>query len=344
MYANPSSLDTVALTACLRASAGEERDRQVDFLRYLDPFDAREAWREAGYGSLWQFCLSELALREGAAGRRIGAMRVLREFPGLEAPLRDGRLSLTTAVTLRPVLTRENLDEMVARAAYKTDEETRYLVATLQPRRAPKEGIRKLSGAAPRLPAPGEAPAVEPEPLALTPLEQPPSRPSLDPVSAGEWSARLTIDRAFEEELETLKCLLSHKIPDGNLTAVLREAVRCAIEKHGKRRGAVKPERQRKSAAPSPPRPGKRQPITRGQARRLRARRRPVHLRLSRRPPLREPLAAGARPRPASRPRRTVHGRELAPPLQGPQHPARGGDVRPRAHGPVPAAARNPHG
>ncbi|HSB20724.1 MAG TPA: HNH endonuclease [Anaeromyxobacteraceae bacterium] len=264
MHANPSSLNTQALAACLRASAGEERDRQVDFLRYLDPFDSREAWREAGYGSLWQYCLSELALREGAAGRRIGAMRVLRQFPDLEASLRDGRLSLTTAVTLRPVLTRENLDEMVARAAFKTDEETRHLVATLQPRQAPKEGIRKLSGPAPRLPAPapgGAARVDHPEPLALTLPERPPSRPSLDPVSADEWSARLTIDRGFKEELETLKCLLSHKIPDGNLAAVLREAVRCAIEKHGKRRGAVKPEHHRKPATPEPPRPGKRQPI-----------------------------------------------------------------------------------
>ncbi len=104
MHANPASLDSTILTACLRATAGEERDRQVDFLRYLDAFDAREAYREAGFGSLWLFCLRELALREGAAGRRIGAMRVLRAFPRLEAPLRDGRLSLTTAVTLRPVL------------------------------------------------------------------------------------------------------------------------------------------------------------------------------------------------------------------------------------------------
>jgi len=266
MHANPSSLDTQALAACLRASAGEERERQVDFLRYLDPFDAREAWREAGHGSLWKFCLSELALREGAAGRRIAAMRVLREFPGLEAPLRDGRLSLTTAVTLRPVLTREKLDEMVARAAYKTDEETRYLVATLQPRPAPKEGIRKLPGPAPGLPVPapasGEAPAVvHSEPLALTPPERPPSRPSLEPVAADQWSVRLTIDGAFREDLETLKCLLSHKVPDGNLAAVLREAVRCAIEKHGKRRGAVKPARQRKPATPRSPRPGERQPI-----------------------------------------------------------------------------------
>src|SRR5512147_306612 len=152
MHANPAALDSTTLAACLRATASEERDRQVDFLRYLDAFDAKEAYREAGYGSLWEFCTKDLALREGAAGRRIGAMRVLRAFPRLEAPLRDGRLSLTTAVTLRPVLGEENLDELVARAAYRTDEETRHLVAALQPRPAPRDGIRKL-------PEPGAAAA-----------------------------------------------------------------------------------------------------------------------------------------------------------------------------------------
>ncbi len=204
MHANPSSLDTQALATCLRASAGEERDRQVDFLRYLDPFDA-----------------------------------------------------------------------------YKTDEETKHLVAALQPRRAPKEGIRKLPEpaarlSAPRAPAasgdrveapraeteaPPDAPAVEPEPFALAPPVRFPSRPSLEPISADQWSLRATIDGAFKEELETLACLLSHKIRDGNLAAVLREAVRCAIEKHGKRRGAVKPARTRKPAAPKPRRPGEREPI-----------------------------------------------------------------------------------
>jgi len=158
MHKDPSSLDTRTLAACLRASAGEERDRQVDFLLYLVPFDSREAWREAGYGSLWAFCLGELHLREGAAGRRIGAMRVLRDFPGLEAPLRDGRLSLTTAVTLRPLLTRENLEEMVTRAANKTDEETRELVASLMPRPVPRGGIRRLPEPAPRLTDPAKEP------------------------------------------------------------------------------------------------------------------------------------------------------------------------------------------
>ncbi len=54
MHANPASLDSPTLAACLRAAAGEERDRRVDFLRYLDAFDAREAFREVGFGSLWE--------------------------------------------------------------------------------------------------------------------------------------------------------------------------------------------------------------------------------------------------------------------------------------------------
>jgi len=38
--------------------------------------------------------------------------------------------------------------------------------------------------------------------------------------------------------------LLSHKVPKGDLAAVLHEAIRCGIEKHGKRKGAVRPARK----------------------------------------------------------------------------------------------------
>jgi 5-methylcytosine-specific restriction endonuclease McrA len=60
-------------------------------------------------------------------------------------------------------------------------------------------------------------------------------------VTDSQWSLRVTIDRACKEDLETLASLLAHKIPDGDLAAVLHEAIRCAVEKHGKRRGAVAP-------------------------------------------------------------------------------------------------------
>jgi 5-methylcytosine-specific restriction endonuclease McrA len=64
-------------------------------------------------------------------------------------------------------------------------------------------------------------------------------------VAADTYSLRVTVDAAFKEDLNQLTELLSHKIPDGDLAAVLREAVRCAIDKHGRRKGAVEPARKR---------------------------------------------------------------------------------------------------
>jgi 5-methylcytosine-specific restriction endonuclease McrA len=66
----------------------------------------------------------------------------------------------------------------------------------------------------------------------------------LRPISAEEWSLRVTIDGPLKADLETLRNLLSHST-GGDLAAVLREAIRCAIEKHGRRKGMVKPTRQR---------------------------------------------------------------------------------------------------
>jgi hypothetical protein len=73
----------------------------------------------------------------------------------------------------------------------------------------------------------------------------------LSPVTADQWSLRVTMDTGMKDDLETLKSLLSHTA-NGDLTAILREALRCAIEKHGKRRGAIAPTRTRSTAsAPS---------------------------------------------------------------------------------------------
>jgi hypothetical protein len=68
-------------------------------------------------------------------------------------------------------------------------------------------------------------------------------------VSEDLWSLRVTIESALKEDLETLKMLLSHKIPTGDLATVLHEAIRCGIQKHGKRRGAFAPARKRRGAS-----------------------------------------------------------------------------------------------
>ena len=273
----PSSLDSDALARRLHDFVSGERANQVDFLLHLDEFDRREEYLPRGFGSLWEYCLRELHLREGAAGRRIAAMKALRRFPRLESPLRDGRLCLSTAPLLAQVLTEENLDDLVAQAAFKTKAEVEHLVATIQPRTAPRDGLRKLpearaasltlppaGDAAPSLPPVGAAalattaspasPAAPTAQAATAHTPAPARAPAADlhAISGNEWSLRVTIDGALKADLETLASLLSHKLRRSDLAALLREAVGCAIEKHGRRRGAVPPSRKRKSRPPLP--------------------------------------------------------------------------------------------
>jgi hypothetical protein len=215
-------------------------------------------------------------------------MRVLRRFPSLEPALRDGRLCISTIPLLGQVLTPENVEDLLARAAFKTKAEVDHLVASIQPRPAPKNGIRKLpergvDGVISSLPlaSPAESPftttpvtatlSLSPAPAfeavqlpAPAPLPAPPPRrtaPEIRALSETDWSLRVTVDAAFKADLGTLRDLLSHKIPDGDLASVLREAIRCAIDKHGKRRGTVAPSRKTSPRGVAPARASGESPL-----------------------------------------------------------------------------------
>jgi hypothetical protein len=259
----PAALPSSALANRLAELCGEERNVQVDFLLHLDEFDHRRDWAAAGYGSLWVYCLEVLHLRESAAGRRIGAMKALRRFPSLEAPLRDGRLCLSTVNLLAPVLTDDNVVELVERAAYLSKAETERLVVSLRPRVAPRDGVRLVTStrvgastvpvASPLPPTSGPSDAGAPLALA-SPTAPVPERAEVRPVSADRYSLRVTIDAGCKAELDRLVALLSHSTR-GDLAEVLREAIRCALVKHGKLKGAVAPERTkapRKKGADAP--------------------------------------------------------------------------------------------
>jgi 5-methylcytosine-specific restriction endonuclease McrA len=261
------SLATDALARRLADLAGDERHVIVEFLSHLEVFDRRRAWAEAGFPSLWEYVQRVLHLREGAAWRRITAMRTLRRFPQLADALRDARLCLSTLALLAPVLTDDNVAEVMAAAAFASKRDVERLVAGLAPRPAPREGVRKLPARADeRVPAalPLEvAPSIaatsaEPTrsepcgPAVIPALEASPPpkvpRPTVRPVSADSYSLSVTLDAAFKAEIDELAALLGHKVASGHLGEVLRIAVQCAIEKYGKRKGA-KPVRKTAPAA-----------------------------------------------------------------------------------------------
>ncbi|MGC4000148.1 MAG: HNH endonuclease signature motif containing protein [Anaeromyxobacter sp.] len=264
MAARLDALDNVSLIAHLRSLAADERGIKVEFLLVLAEVERRKLYLDQGFPSLWAYCREALHLSEDGAYRRITTMRLLARFPSLEAPLREGRLTLTTLGMLREVLTEANLEELVGNAGFKSKAEVERLVVTIKPREAPKDGVRRLPSQPPAAPQPRpvdptgvtalvtasveavpsrpQEPAVSSEPAFVLAAPSPAqSRPELRPVNAEQWSLRVTLDDDARAELETLRNLLSHKIPDGNLADVLKEAISCAVEKHAKRKGAAEP-------------------------------------------------------------------------------------------------------
>lgn len=216
-----------ALTARLYELRKQERALLVEFLATLAEVDRRRLFLELGFPSLFAFLTDHLGFTKSAAFRRTTAARILARFPAIAPYLADGRLCLTTLVELRDVLATERLIEILDRAAGRTEEQVRELVAALQPQPAPKDLLRRLpqpQRSTPTLELQVQLPAgADPAPSAALP---PRPAPRIAPISDDLRVLRMTVGRAFVADLEAVRAALSHDIPDGNLEKVLHECVR----------------------------------------------------------------------------------------------------------------------
>ena len=73
----------------------KERHVLTLVLHHLQEVERRRLFSDLGYPSLFEYCVQELKYSEGQAGRRIQAMRLLKELPEIEPMIRSGSLSLT---------------------------------------------------------------------------------------------------------------------------------------------------------------------------------------------------------------------------------------------------------
>ena len=264
-----------ALDAELRSIAADERKGLVLFLRRLDVLDREQAYAELACGSAFDYLVRKLHLPEGTAWRRVTAMRPIRTFPLLEAALEEGRLNTTQLGVLAPVLTAENVEDVVHRATHLTKERTKELAVSIRPKAVPADGLRKLPTVeqrppatpepmlpdAPRGPSPVMVLRTEavPAPSPVAPREAPRSR--VEPVAEDRWQWRIGMNAERKAKLDRLRGYLGHKIPDGDLEKVFDQMLDDSLEKHGKRLGFVAPTRRRKPAPPRPPTPGERAPV-----------------------------------------------------------------------------------
>lgn len=284
-------LSNEALATRLRQYLGEERGAQVAFLLHLEEFDRREEWRRLGYATLWQYCRRELGLLENAIFLRTSAIRLLRQFPGVVERLRDGRLSLTTLVELKEVLSPETTWEILERAAGKSKREVEALVASLkapvpapaaraairalppaQPLPATREEAPELSFEVPAANVPRVLPAAPVAALHAGPPAAPPAvppaaptrpappfepRPEAAPAPRPEprFEIKLVVSRQFVEALEHAKRRLSHSVPNGDTVGVLQHCLERLLAMDARRHAALPvaeaPKRDRPTVAPS---------------------------------------------------------------------------------------------
>jgi 5-methylcytosine-specific restriction endonuclease McrA len=262
-YCRSHFADTTLLDHA-RSSLAGERNATTDLLADLAEIDERKLYARAAYPSMARWWMGELHMEEQEAYKHIRAARAAREFPVLFEAVADGRLHLTAVILLKPHLTKENAEELISAAKWRTQEEIRELLVRRFSRAAagsPTVGDEVIAGsqepnvrvsgeiqvsAQTVTSLAGEAPALE-----LTPPAPVPGpvvgRVRLTPLPGDLYDFHATIRRATRDLLKRAEDLLGHELPPGDMDAVLNQVLRHFV-RHRERRKFGKTDRPRPAA------------------------------------------------------------------------------------------------
>jgi hypothetical protein len=109
---NISTLNSKDLLSKTRSLVAEERRATLALIQHLEEISRRKLYAELGYASLWEFTTRELGLSEGAAQRRIQAMRLLRDVPEALPRERERIISATEERELKWVVSPELYEKL----------------------------------------------------------------------------------------------------------------------------------------------------------------------------------------------------------------------------------------
>jgi len=256
MLARASALSDHDLLARLGVLAEKEREASVELVAHLAVLDARPSlYAACGHGSLFTYCTDVLGLSEDATCNRTAAARACRRFPVILDLLGSGAVSLTAVRMLRPHLTPENHEAVLARASGRSLREIESLIAELSPRPDVPTSVRKLPEPATRALDLPVASAVANGPLSPTiasPITSPARRPVIEATAPERYRVQFTLGKESHDRLRRLQALLRREIPDGDAGAIVERALVLLLEKVEKS----------KFAATSKPRP--RRPVRLG--------------------------------------------------------------------------------
>ena len=106
----------------------EEKSRLAEALALIALMDARGDYLEAGYSCMQRYCMEHMHMSEEQAQRRIRVARLGRAIPLVFERIADGRLTLTNACELAPVLTPDNAEQWLDAATHQPKWQVRRMV------------------------------------------------------------------------------------------------------------------------------------------------------------------------------------------------------------------------
>ena len=246
-----SELSDLELLATVHRLAAEERHAIALLIASLAELDARRLYLGEGCSSMFTYCTQVLHLSEHAAYGRIEAARLARRFPVILEQLADGAMTLTAIGLLAPHLKAENHRELLESARHKSKREVEQLVATLRPQPSVPASVRKLPSpaaaarpVAPRttlLDATAEA-DIAPTmagTVSVPRCDLPPAgtssaaarRAVIQPLAPERYKVQFTMDADAAAQLRRAQELMRHRVPDGDVGAIVTYALALLVER-----------------------------------------------------------------------------------------------------------------
>jgi 5-methylcytosine-specific restriction endonuclease McrA len=216
---------------------GSHRDITTKLVMCLAEIEERRLHLQAGFSSMFEFCVKKLGLGEGEAFRRIVAARLARRFPVVYSLLASGAVHLSSLELLSKRLTEENHAELLEAVSGKSKREVEALLATRFPRPAVPSSIRSLpvSAVVPGVGDSRSTPAFRLDATlgsggrAAEPSENShahvPARTRIEQLSEAQFRVEFTASAELREKLELCRDLMSHSNPSRDLALVIERAV-----------------------------------------------------------------------------------------------------------------------
>ena len=235
----------------------KERNLHIRILNHLREINSRKLYFKMGFSSLFDYTVRELGYSEGAAYRRIKAMKLCQELPETETRLQSGRLSLSAASQLQVFFEKQSKKEREKVNANKTVEDKEKESKSFENKKIRDEKIKNSATKQSNNDENSKSFSLSEKKKLIDKVEGCSTRaamklfseldPSFSPqkeqvrfLGKGKVEIKMVIDEGCHKKIEELKHLLSHKNPSlsyGELLSVLSDE---ALRRHDPRKKKVR--------------------------------------------------------------------------------------------------------